>query len=328
MFSACSSDAAGQASSPESLPPDPEAAARAAFVAWSVARGVEYRELTTSTLDIQPERARVELRVAVRPARSEDWHRLRLDIPVPAGEDDEWLPPSVTALDRLARAELAAIDLTASRSIQDSTPTSPPNATAEPVPPATRPPMPPPPEGTVIYESDWTQGLDGWIGTPDWTARDGMLVNDGSRASRDPWIEAPVHVDPWQDMVVEFQAEVKAQGYASYGLIARAGSAGWFHFGVRWDPGVGEGGAHLAALGYNVRRDTRMEREELSATRRDLAPGPHAFRAEFIDGEATFYVDGQKVGELPEGDFQPGEYLGLWAELTPLEVHYFRVTLV
>jgi len=299
-----------------------------AFVAWSLMRGIEYRELDSTTLDVRPDRARVELRAVVRLDPADEWRRLRFEVPVPADGEGRWLPPPAEAVDRLARAELAAIDLSASRSIQDPTPTPQPTATEEPTPPAPRPELPPPPEGTVIYESDWTQGLDGWIGTPDWTARDGMLVNDGNRASRDPWIEAPVRVEPWQDMIVEFQAEVKAQGYASYGLIARAGSAGWFNFGVRWDPGVGEGGAHMAALGQNVRRATRMEREELFAVRRDLAPGPHVFRAEFIAGEASFFIDGQKVGELPEGAFQPGEYLGLWAELTPLEVRYFRVTLV
>lgn len=34
-------------------------------------------------------------------------------------------------------------------------------------------------KGTVLFQSDWSQGLDGWQPSAGWTVRDGMLETDG-----------------------------------------------------------------------------------------------------------------------------------------------------
>src|SRR5207249_1859120 len=47
------------------------------------------------------------------------------------------------------------------------------------------------PAGTVLYQADWSQGLDGWPGTAGWKQFRGLLINDGSESNRDRWVKAP-----------------------------------------------------------------------------------------------------------------------------------------
>jgi hypothetical protein len=56
-----------------------------------------------------------------------------------------------------------------------STAASVPTATSAPRGPTATPV----PAGTVLFQSDWSKGLDGWQASDGWTVRDGMLEMDG-----------------------------------------------------------------------------------------------------------------------------------------------------
>lgn len=155
-----------------------------------------------------------------------------------------------------------------------------------------------------------------------------MLLNDGSRQGREPWIEAPVQVDPWKDMIVEFQILPLADGFGSFGLIARGSDSGWFELGVRQQEDEVGSGTPVVTLGANVRRSAQRIQEEWFTNPVTLTPDPHLFRFEFIAGEISMFIDGAEVGEIQDGTFATGEFIGLWSERTPLQVQFFRVTVI
>src|ERR1700730_4674451 len=36
--------------------------------------------------------------------------------------------------------------------------------------------------GTILYQADWSQSLNGWVGSQDWRVLNGELLNDGTNA--------------------------------------------------------------------------------------------------------------------------------------------------
>ncbi|CAN5800613.1 hypothetical protein BH23CHL2_BH23CHL2_17610 [soil metagenome] len=309
---------------------EPEAVARAGFMVWGASRGVQLRDISASVSSIETNRATTHIEAEMRALPSASWRQITVTVPVQRDRSGAWQSPSPAVIDRLVHAASVATAVVA----EDASPTLVPTPTNEvprasqtPSPGPPPPPPPPLPEG-VVYQSDWSGGIDGWIGSPDWQAVNGRLVNDGTRSTRDLWIEAPVQVDPWQAMVIEFKIEAPDNDYGSFGLVARASDAGWYQFGVRWEDFERGSGVPVVTLGASIRQETRRVREEFVTLRWPLTSGPHLFRAEFRDGEARFFVDGREAGSISEGIFVPGEFIGLWSERTPLQVLFFRVTLV
>lgn len=310
---------------------EPEAAARAGLMDWGASRSVQLRDVSASVRSIEANRATTHIEAEMRVSPSPSWQPIAVTVPVQRDRSGGWQPPSPAVIDRFVHAARVATAVVA----EDASPTlvpTPTNGESRPAPTATavstpRPP-PPPPEGVVVYQSDWSGGVDGWIGSPDWQAVNGRLVNDGTRSTRDLWIEAPVRVEPWQAMVIEFEIDAPDNNYGSFGLVARASDAGWYQFGVRWEDFERGSGTPVVTLGASIRQETRRVREEFVALRWPLTSGPHFFRAEFRDGEAGFFVDDREAGSIAEGIFVPGEFIGLWSERTQLEVLFFRVTLV
>ncbi len=306
-------------------------AARGGFIAWTTSRNLDVRDIQTDTQTIRSDGADVRLTAETRGGLANPWMPLDITVPVSRNADNAWLVPSTQVIDRLVDSARAATSVEPAPTETLPTATSmpaPPPATPTPAPPE----IPPPPDGTVIYLSDWSTGIDGWIGASDWSVESGYLVNDGSQLGRDPWLEAPAQVQPWQSMVVEFQAEVLADSYGSFGLVARAGGAGWNELGLRWqatESDIEESAENaVVSLGATLRRSTQRVTEEWFASPIALAPGPHLYRFEFTGDEISMFIDGVEVGEIEDGSFAAGEFLGLWSEQTPLRVGWFRVTVV
>lgn len=308
-------------------------AAHSALIAWATSRGIEIRGVDVSTDVVTSDGANVRITAEARDTPSAAWEPMDLVVQVSRNESNGWIVPSTQVIARLVDASRAADSAGTERSAPTFEPTlATTPSMPTPSPTSTPPEIPPPPEGQVVYESDWSGGMGGWIGTPDWEVAGGHLVNDGSRMSLDPWLEAPVQIEPWQSMIVEFGAEVLASEYGSFGLVARAGEAGWLRLGMRWQAPGGEvqqeRGTSVVSLGATIRRSTQRSPEEWFASPVDLAPGPHNFRFEFVDGGISMFIDGVEVGEIEDGTFAAGQFLGLWSERTPLEIWYFRVTIV
>ena len=299
---------------------------RISLAAWSATRlvAIDDIRLRAGSLDVTPFTVRVF--ASVRESPADPWEPVDFRIPVARAESGVWLLPPSSAIDRLVSASVTAEGVAnASLPVVEPTPTDtlPPSNQAEPTPTAPPPPSPP---GVVVYLSDWSNGLDGWIGTPDWSQSGGALVNDGSRESVDPWIEAPVVVEAWRSMTVEFEAEIAPGSFGSFGLVSRAGNAGWYRFGIRWEDADRGSGRPVAFIGESIRLQARRSEEEIVSSAVRLSPGFHYYRIEFEAGTATYFVDGERVGSVDEGSFMLGEFLGMWDSSTELVVRFFRVT--
>lgn len=85
---------------------------------------------------------------------------------------------------------------------------------------------PKPKAGNVLYEADWSEGLNGWPAVPGWKYVSNMLVSDGSPGHPARiWIPAPYQPD-----TIDYAIEAEIQllnprcgaTYKEFGIIARA----------------------------------------------------------------------------------------------------------
>ena len=68
----------------------------------------------------------------------------------------------------------------------------------------------------TLCKADWSRGLDGWVGTPDWKAINGMLVNDGTNGAdleTSPSLLAPCDLGGVANFTLEATIQVTSQGY-------------------------------------------------------------------------------------------------------------------
>jgi len=92
-----------------------------------------------------------------------------------------------------------------------------------PIPPT---PTPAPKPGDVLYQANWSNGLNGWAGSPDWKALNGMLLNDGTTTNEpiEPTIVAPYDLGAITNYAVEatIQASIlSSQVQTSFGISVR-----------------------------------------------------------------------------------------------------------
>jgi hypothetical protein len=112
-----------------------------------------------------------------------------------------------------------------------NTPMPPSSPTPLPTPTATPTPNPcssKPNSGTVLYRADWSQDTNGWVGSGDWTALNGMLVTAGNG---NPPIFAPYH--PGDNCITDYavvatitRIKYNNNTQGSFGLVVRAAANG------------------------------------------------------------------------------------------------------
>jgi murein DD-endopeptidase MepM/ murein hydrolase activator NlpD len=83
--------------------------------------------------------------------------------------------------------------------------------------PGSAPPQPTAtPSMRILYQADWSQGTDGWMGSPDWQAQNGAFINDGSNGASlvtAPSILVPFDMTNYPDFIIEAQIQVMNQGF-------------------------------------------------------------------------------------------------------------------
>lgn len=66
--------------------------------------------------------------------------------------------------------------------------------------------------GDILYQADWSKGMDGWAGSSDWkvSTEKAMLLNDGSASpcSAQP---GPTIVAPYSVKIADYAVEAKIQ---------------------------------------------------------------------------------------------------------------------
>src|SRR5207247_1097274 len=107
-------------------------------------------------------------------------------------------------------------------------------ATPSPTPEPTDTPIPTPKPirpGDVVCTANWSNGLNGWVGSSDWKALNGQLLSDGTHhadGSNAPTIVAPCQLDAIANYAVEAEIQVvnTLGPYPGFGIYARYATDG------------------------------------------------------------------------------------------------------
>ena len=172
------------------------------------------------------------------------------------------------------------------------------------------------PPGTVLYQADWSGGLGGWSGGPDWRTANGMLVNDGAR-------ERSIILAPYRPETPDYAVEAEIQrtdtnaGYVSFALLARGDLRRGYWAGAH----VGTGRSPMVGL------DAELVGEVKELVRRSFDPGRewHQYRIDVRGNSIRMYLDGGLVADVVDDSYRTGVETGLWSWGTQINVRSFRV---
>lgn len=195
---------------------------------------------------------------------------------------------------------------------------SPMKATATPQPTPTPSPTAVPPE-TVVYEANWSAGLNGWPSTFGWKVVNSMYVNDGSNDDYRNWVPAPVELGQITNYSIraemQFVDSLDAQ-CDSVGIIARTGYGG----GVRrsYNPFYCDyrTGAVVRVLGERPFLEQEITTDNAW----------HVYELTVRNNVLSLSIDGAMTLEGQDNHYLEGGRIGLWAAKGQANVRSFRVT--
>jgi hypothetical protein len=184
------------------------------------------------------------------------------------------------------------------------------------------PAVPPP-----LYRANWSLGLSGWNGGPEWKAVNGMLVNTGKgQASA---ISAPYRV-PVPDYAVEASLQLvsKPEFWDRAGIFLRGTALAPDRTGV-YLAGIRTVGDRLVAgIWYYELYVNGVWTSELRSVERPItAPlGTwHVYRFEAKGNRLRLYFDGGLLVEALDNRLSSGSEVGLFSSSTQISVRSFRV---
>jgi hypothetical protein len=201
-------------------------------------------------------------------------------------------------------------------------------------PPPTAPPVeqaaPPPKPGDVLYQADWSQGMDGWAGTADWKTVAGLLVADGTAAGRKDlgWVWAGFQPGT-SDYAVESDIKAVPTGghfipETNWGVLLRsAGSSSRnyqitcsCYYGGTLAQGTRE--ANLAVI--SAQQEGQYIVSKAFTPRNDW----HTYRLEAKGHHVRLLIDGQLIVETDDNRYLDGRGVGLRAA-AQINVRSFKV---
>lgn len=189
-------------------------------------------------------------------------------------------------------------------------------ATSHPTTPTVAPTATPAP--TVLYQADWSTGLDGWVGSPDWKVQNGMLVSDGTNqpsAAAGPTILAPYQLTASGNFAIEIKLQAPTDGNFDPLLFHGSATAnGWQ-------------GYKLTVCGGC--KDLRITSDDFNDVqgKASFDPGTtwHTYRVEVRGPAMTVIVDGTTLFTANDSRFSSGEQVGIKSS-TQLMVSSFKIT--
>ena len=247
----------------------------------------------------------------------------------------------------------STVTINVSKSSQTSTTPAPTTTTVAPTtttvaatttlppttePPTTEPPTTEPPATTdttealpsnILYEADWSSGMNGWSGTSGWTTTGGMLVNNGEGevGSGSPaMITAPYQPDTPDYIIVSVIAltgttKPVAGPVKAFGEAARVTSAGGYTMGCGPSPVSGSDNLFLA----NPAKGEQLTDTILDGAPFDPGTGWHTYRLEVSGSTISVSVDSILEIKVTDSRWTDPGKLGLWAAGTPISVKSFKV---
>jgi hypothetical protein len=194
----------------------------------------------------------------------------------------------------------------------------------------------PTPTGRLLYQADWSQGLDGWQGSPQWKpVGDGSLGSDGSdRSNYNIW--APFHPSTQNYAVVaqiQFAHSFSPSGEGDYefDIIVRGdGNQGGYKVGISSVGGTGGftqayscGKAFIVA--FIDLLSARSPSECLTYAQYQMDNDVHTYRVEVKYDTITLFIDNQQIVQTTNNRYlAPGE-VGLRSLYSDMNVKSFAV---
>ncbi len=214
---------------------------------------------------------------------------------------------------------VAQANITASPTPSPS-PSPSPIATASPTPQPTPPPSPTATTPGVLYQADWSKGLNGWQTNLGWRYLNGMLINDGT-SSTEPIFKLAL-LSPYQPMGTDYAIELEAQvvklpteigapyGCGDFGLLARgAFEVGYQHCHDDRDIQAWDKNSHEFAK----RVDYTMDKEW------------HTYRLELSGNTIKFSIDGSIYVNTVNNAFIEMGNVGMYCDRMQMNVRAFRI---
>jgi hypothetical protein len=187
------------------------------------------------------------------------------------------------------------------------------SAGAKNYPPPTSAPQP----GTMLYQANWSNGMNGWTGTRDWQTQNNMLVSDGTfqpTADAGPTILAPYLLPASGNFAIE--ARIQAAPNAAFDPILFHGAltpSGWQ-------------GYKLTVCNCQQLRITSDNSADILGLM-PFAPGSsrHTYRIEVRGSAITATVDGNSSFTTSDSRFLSGKQVGIKTS-SQLIVSSFTIT--
>jgi serine/threonine protein kinase len=160
-----------------------------------------------------------------------------------------------------------------------------------------------PKPGTILYQADWSRGLNGWVGTSDWNILNGMLHDDGSyypSAAAGPTIVAPFLPDT-ADYAVE--ARVQKIGGACFDPVTFRGNQetnGWHGYKVT-----------VCEKSIGLYRDDLNLNNKIATASFDPGNGWHLYRVEAKGPQIKVFIDGKLVLKGNDNSYLSTGQLGI-----------------
>src|SRR5579871_5253182 len=178
------------------------------------------------------------------------------------------------------------------------------------------------PTPRMVYQADWSSGLNGWVGSADWKARNGQLTNDGTQNIHNlsmPTIQVPFDLSTIPDYLIEARMQVTQTAHAAgFGLFVRYDNNGHGYI-------VGAGSPQEGPT--SVFEITQADNWHTPLQEIAFTPGNqwHTYRIEVQGNHITVFIDGGFVMDVTDATYPTGAFVGLWDSNTQLAISSFVI---
>lgn len=188
--------------------------------------------------------------------------------------------------------------------------------------PGPTPPTPTPtptPTPALLYQADWSSGLNGWVGGSDWSTNNGMLVNNGTNTDISGRSLFSI-VAPFQPKTANYVVEVQIQ------FLGQFSSSTDYLFGIMLRGGTATGYLCFIFDRNQARIRTAYGSIIQYALQLPIDMSWHTYRAVVNNNLISFFMDKTLVGEILDNTYMAPGVVGLIDINSQINVRSFTIS--
>ncbi len=199
---------------------------------------------------------------------------------------------------------------------------------ASPTPTPSPSPTSPPHSGTLLYQANWSGGMNGWGGTTDWQPSNDMLVNNGSQStsiSIAPYIPSDYNISDYaveaDIQFIRFSDVGAFGGLDSFGILVRSpdGQTG-YTFAICASAGIDNCGSNSHEILISNGKQNIAE-----YTYQPNNNDWHTYRIEVKGDTIKVSIDGRSFLNGTDTTYLTGGQIGLMSNRSQISVRSFKV---